>query len=148
MEIPFHGRFTTKWTWVSGQEILREMAEPAEPAEPKQDSQSSSSDAGWRLIVGPMVPMVPMVHDHDGPWWSMIIPWFDMIRMWDDPTDYVKHCETLVKPIFVFFYHCDFGFAVLHASARPQRVDFILFLVSPYRLASDSCCSSSTILVG
>lgn len=44
-----------------GQEILREMAEPAEP---KQDSQSSSSDAGWRLIVG---PMVPMVHDHDGP---------------------------------------------------------------------------------
>ena len=72
----------------------------AEPAEPKQDSQSSSSDAGWlHWFAGPVVPMV-----HDGSWWSMIIPWlFDMIRMWDDPTDYVKHCETLWNQFLFFF---------------------------------------------
>lgn len=144
MEIPFHGRFTTKWTWVSDRRFSGRWR--SRLSRRSRLSLNRTVKAHQAMLGGDSLlvqwfqwSMIIMVHDYSMIRYDSYVGWPHWL------------CETLwniVKPIFVFFYHCDFGFAVLHASARPQRVDFILFLVSPYRLASDSCCSSSTILVG
>ena len=126
MEIPFHGRFTTKWTWVSDRRFSgRWRSRLSRRSRLSLNRTVKAHQAMLGGFIGLLVQWFQWsMMDHDGPWlFHDYSIWFvcgmTPLTMWNT----VKHCETN----FCFFLSVWFRICSA-ACQRPSPTSWFYFV--------------------